>query len=695
MNQVKPSSLEEQRKVPLRVRGVAEILERHREWLDSGGEAGVRADLSHESLEGADLIDARLTNAQLNQTNLKRADLILADLRGASLLQANFEEANLLGTQFQQANLQAAVFKEATGLVSGQFAGANLFGAMLPEPISPAKELKHVSQLAARTAWLLAGLLAIHLLAWVRIFTTRDAQLLKNAPVLPFSGLQADLPFIPFYLFGPVAILGLYVWFHLYLQRLWDGASQLPAIFPDGSRLDARLPWFARWPAQTHCKWLQDNRSPLAFLEAGLAIVLLYWITPVTALLFWGRYLTLEDLRGSVVQVLLVAGSVTAAMNFPRMAGKAFRAGAATPGSEGLSLRGIPLSFEQAVPGAVGVFLVLLSAGIAAGVPHDQTWTADAGPLQIKSWAGQVLWLAGVNPFGQLAETDISARPAGWSGREEDLSQVTGAVLNRRRLQYIQAYGAFFAKARLRQADLRHAQLSETDLRAANLRGANLRFAILDNAKLKGATLQESDLRSAILTRADLREATLSSANLSTASLLDAVLDGANLYKSDLHEATLQRASLKLADLREANANHANLTSANLQEAYLSSTKLQNAQLKDAVLARAILTDADLRNSNLRGANLQGAVLGGADLSGADLQGADLLGAVGLTARQICSAASFAEAQWDENFQQEIAGTCASRVYSPPVASQANPVLGIQPAPRSLAPAQLRAIPAR
>ena len=66
------------------------------------------------------------------------------------------------------------------------------------------------------------------------------------------------------------------------------------------------------------------SQSPLAFLEAAIAILLLYWVAPVTVLLFWGRYMTLEDLRGTTLHILLVVGAIAAAMNFPRMAGKSF-----------------------------------------------------------------------------------------------------------------------------------------------------------------------------------------------------------------------------------------------------------------------------------------------------------------------------------------------------------------------------------
>jgi uncharacterized protein YjbI with pentapeptide repeats len=520
--------------------------------------------------------------------------------------------------------------------------------------------LKYVRQVASRAGWYLIAILLVNALAWLRIFTTRDPQLLRNAPAVPFFGLQADVPFVAFYLFGPVVILSLYVCFHLYLQRLWDGAAQLPAVFPDGRSLDTCLPWFARWSARMHSKWLKSTRSPLAFLEAGIAMLVLYWVAPATILLFWGRYLTLEDMRGTSALVLLEVGAITAAMGFPRMVGKAFGVDSPRPANIPKSSRWRTLLLRSAAPIAVGLILLLLSIGTIQGAPHDFGRTSESANPGIETWAAEVLWTAGYNPYAQLTEAEVSTKPPAWSGKDEDVAQVKGASLNRLKLRYIQAYGAFFAKARLWQADLRNAYLSEADLREANLRQADLQFVALDHAMLVRASLQEADLRNSNLNRANLREANLSSAVLSGATLLDATLDHASLYKADLRNVLMQRASLKQADLREANLGNANLTMANLQETYLTSTKLGNAQLKQADLSLAILTDADLRKSDLSGSDLQGAILRGADMSGANLQGADLRGAVGLTANQICSTANRAQAQLDDNLRRDVDSLCAN-----------------------------------
>jgi uncharacterized protein YjbI with pentapeptide repeats len=640
-------------------RDLANALEEHVSWLNTAGETGTRADFSRKYLAGADLVDAKLREAILNKTILKGADLTLADMRGANLLQASLAEANLLGAQFQQADLQAADLRGATGLLSSQLAGTNLFGVLLPETIRPFDGLKLTREAARKAGWLLVLSLLLNGLVWSRIFTTSDSQLVKNSSAFPFSALKSTLPFVPFYLFGPVVILVLYVCFHLYLQRLWEGIAQLPAVFPDGRRLDASISLFARWPARKRFKWLRSSQSPLAFLESAIARLLLYWATPATVLLFWGRYLTLEDLRGTMLHILLAMIAVAAAMSFPRMAVKAFGPDSPASANGNKTSRGKIALRLTSTPAAVGILLLLLSVGTFLGVPHNYRAAEIPGP-GIRAWAPDAFWAIGYNPYAQLTETDVSTKPPGWAGHEEEIGLVRGASLNRLRLRHVQAYRAFLAKAHFWQTDLRNAYLSEADLREANLRQADLQYAVLDHAQLTRAILREADLRNANLDRADLRGANLSFAVLSDATLLDAVLDGANVYKSDLRRALLQRANLRSADLREANLEDSNLMMANLGGTYLVSANLRNARLKNADLTQAILTDANLRKSDLSGAQLQGAVVRGADLDGANLQGADLRGAVGLTPAQVCLATSLRETQMDESLQQGVASLCGN-----------------------------------
>jgi uncharacterized protein YjbI with pentapeptide repeats len=632
-----------------------DILEQHREWLNSQGESGRRADLSDIHLEEVDLTDANLRKALLDKVNLRSADLLLADLRGASLLRANLRETNLLGAKLQETNLQGASLEGATGLLAGQFAGAKLFSAELPAPISFSllEGLRSLRAMARRAGGAFLAFLLLGALVWVRIASISDTQLLRDDSALPFAHSQTALPLIAFHLFGPILLLVLYGGFHLYLQRMWDAAAALPAVFPSGQRLDACLPWFARWAPRGDFQWLRDAPE-LAALEALAAKLLLYWTVPATLVLFWGRYLTVQELRGSLLQAFLIVGATAAALYFTRKAGGAFQLGAARMTSTGRW----PIRRETRVRigwlAGLALILSLFSVGIVFGAPHG-------GGAGIKAWAADALWLMGCNPYGYLARAEISAKPANWSGQEEDIAGVKGARLDGRSLRYAQGYGAFLVKAHLWQADLRNAALSEADLREANMRQAALGGAVLDRAKLRRATLQQANLAGATLTLADLREANLSFAILSGAILADARLDSANLYKADLHGTNLRRASVQGADLREVNLQDSDMTQVAAGEAYLDSAKLARAILRGGQFQRAMLTDADLRGADLSESNLQGALLRGADLSGANLQGADLRGASGLNARQVCSAATLRLAQFDDALALEVGTTCPAK----------------------------------
>ena len=92
------------------------LLEQHREWVESDGAKGQRMELARANFAGVDLTGANLQNAILNRANFQGAELLLADLRGASLVQANLQEANLLGADFHGANLEGAALEGAVGL---------------------------------------------------------------------------------------------------------------------------------------------------------------------------------------------------------------------------------------------------------------------------------------------------------------------------------------------------------------------------------------------------------------------------------------------------------------------------------------------------------------------------------------------------------------------------------------------------
>lgn len=616
-----------------------EIVEEHRAWVESHGESGRKADLAGANFEGADLMGAPLQGANLMRANLKGADLLLADLRGACLIEADLGDANLVSTNLRGASLVGANLATATGLVARQLAGASLFGASVPDSLYPFEGLAKTAAVAKVLRILLTAMTAMCAAVCFIVAKTKDAQLLKNSPFAPIPVIGNAIPMLAFYLIGPMLLAAIYIGFHFYLQRLWDALGELPAVFPDGRRLTESVPLSMVALAPARLAEPNSERSAFRFLQRLISNAIAYWMVPATLLLVWARYLTEQDWRGSLLQIFFILAAAAMSGFLPGKTNSIF--GPARPNEGHAADSAGPWRTNWLTITAIGgcLLLVLLSMGAILGAPHDISRAPELKPHDFRRWTANAFWIVGYDPFPNLTEAQISTPPRGWAG-QEDLSGVKGARLENASLRYAQAYRAFFAKARMQNADLRAAYLVEADFRGANL--------------------SNSSLASVNLSRADLRGADLMYASLENAILAGARLDGANFYDAQMTGAQLARASLAKADLRGAILQRAEMNQVNLQGAYLGSTKLEGAQLDGVQFNEAFLDSADLRNASLRSATFQGAILSGADLHGSNLDNADLRGALTLTAKQICSAASRADAQMDAPLQQQVEALCGN-----------------------------------
>jgi uncharacterized protein YjbI with pentapeptide repeats len=500
-------------------------------------------------------------------------------------------------------------------------------------------------------------------LSWLVVWMTKDFQLVTNAAIIPFlhsSTAAAALPTVQFYLIAPFALFIVYLVFHFQLQHLWDTVLELPAVFPDGRALGENEPRIVVGLLRAHFRWMNQEAPSTRVIEKTMAIFFAYWIVPATLLFYWLRYLTLQEIHGTILQELLIVGAAGVALHSTTKVGR--QAAKWTLDESFIEralgkLRGVnPVTAVIALLGA----LTFLSVGTMMGVPHGKERAPQFSAGSARRWAPAVLWSFGVDPYADITEAVISARPANWNGSDEQLPQVTGARLNGSNFRYAQAYRAFLANAHLLHAKFQGAFLSQADLRGADLGQSDLRYAILDQAQMSHVNLDRAALDGANLSRSDLRAANLSYASLAGAALVDARLDGATLYGAKLYSATLIRANFEKADLREAHLNEANLEHADMQGAYLWSAKLPGAHLNNALLGTAIFVDADLRGVDLRWAQLPGTVLTGADLSGALLDGADFRGAVGFGANQICSAKSRNGLLLDNAMQAQVTAQCGA-----------------------------------
>ena len=638
---------------------LAEILDQHKQWVESGGETGVKADLSGNNLAKADLTGVNLQGAHLHRANLAGADLSMSNLKGASLVRANLQNANLLGTELRGANLMGANAYGADGLWFGRLGGTNLFDAVLPESISAVDSSKAIADATKVARWFYFLTVGASVICLLLIAYTSDVRLLLNASALPITRFGNLLPINGLYLGGPLVLLALSLRFHFLLLRLWGSMAALPAVFPDGQTLEKDGAWYLMGLVRRHFRWQGDSRSAMTTFEAVTATILAYWIVPVTLFFFWVRYLTRQDFRGTLLQVLLVTVAIATATGVPFVVSRVLRPGdIRLPKSKNI-WRLVLRTTRAAL--AVGLILFVISLGVNRGWPSDRAAASGASVADPRRWAAGVFQSIGYRPYADLTEASLSTPlPRGVAWTDENVAKISGARLNEEDLRYARAYRAFLVNAKLWRANLEGIYLSEADLRGANLRETLLRSAVFDRASLSHAVMVSANATGANFAAADLRFADLSYGTFENAVFSNARASGASLYAVNLRNAQLLRTDLSRTDMRDTRLEHAVLSFANLEQTDLSSSRLGEANLTGAQCKGTIFLDADLKKADLRGANLAGAVLRGAQMEEANLTGADLRGTLGLTSLQVCSSLNGRSALMDADLGAEVQARCGS-----------------------------------
>jgi len=99
---------------------IKDVLAAHKEWLDSDGARGERAELKGAVMQQADLHDADLERADLSGARLSVTDLMRANLKGADLRGADLWMSDMKDTILEGADLRGADLTEVTRLTQAQ-----------------------------------------------------------------------------------------------------------------------------------------------------------------------------------------------------------------------------------------------------------------------------------------------------------------------------------------------------------------------------------------------------------------------------------------------------------------------------------------------------------------------------------------------------------------------------------------------
>src|ERR1700684_4121639 len=389
-----------------------EALGNHKQWLDSRGVEGKKANLRAAKLEGTELISANLRYADLQDANLKAADLLLADLRNTCMVRANLQDSCLVGANLEGANLEGASLESSMGLVPRQLAGTNLREASLPAQIAEFGALANFAKASQMSARMFSAVILASVISCLMIGKTKDVQLVSDSAVLPFlhsPTAAAALPTAEIYLIAPVLLLCLYLLFQYHLQRLWDTVLELPAIFPDGRALGEKQPRIITGLLRLHFHWMNQDPPSTRVIEKSISAVLAYWTVPSVLILFWSRDLTLQKIHGTILHELLVMAAVGIALYTTTQIGRPEQRWVVS----GTHKKGIVEKLRYAKPATpviiLFVLLSFLSIGTIAGVPHGIDRAPQFSATNIRRWAPKVLWSLGYEPYPDLAEAAVSA----------------------------------------------------------------------------------------------------------------------------------------------------------------------------------------------------------------------------------------------------------------------------------------------
>jgi uncharacterized protein YjbI with pentapeptide repeats len=577
-------------------------------------------DLRFANFEHASLRGARLGyGTQAWNADFSFAELCEANFEGTDLYDANFNGADIFNASFRDANLRSADLSNVRGaLRQEQLAGADLTAAKLPQSVSRLlASLDNLKSLSESAHNLFFAMLAACLYSWLTIATTTDVNLITNHASSPLPIIQTSIPIVGFFIVTPLLLLGIYFYFHFYLQKLMEEVASLPAVFQDGRPLHSKFnPWLINELVRSHFSRLKVERPFLSYVQLWISVLLAWWVVPITMFLFWGRYLRRHEWYGTIFHVVTLTVAIVGAWSLTRLIAATLRRTGRPPFNWKSTFTSRRLYQAIVVTVAGLAFFGAVSLGAIRGdLPENilERRHLDVAELRMHTLIPALMWLIGYHPFADLSGQDISIKGTNWTGKpDEEPTSVTGA--------------------KLKGADLQNAHMESSFLVGADLTHANLSNVFLANANLRRVQLSGAQLAGTNFYDADLTGANLAGVHLSSSSLLS----GANLSKADLSEARFVGTKLIDACLNNARLHDADFTSANLTYADLT-----NADLTGTNLSYADLTAANLRGANLRGTRLLGAVL----------KFADLREAHNVNANQIRSANA-----WDQAFYDDKVG---------------------------------------
>lgn len=525
------------------------------------------------------------------------------------------------------------------------------------EPLSDeAKlQLKHIEEISvnARGTWF--ALTATLLFSAIAVAGVQDKDFFTYDTALTLPIINFSVPIDSFFRAAPVIVLGLFVYLHLYLVKLWRSLGRLGSNFLGDECSDLGK---SRKLDEIVFPWLISDAAILFLKSSSLSVrgvitvlivgLLLWGAGPAVLGYFWWRSFVPHDVWlsfwvGSFFALGVLSSMLSLANFFYEI-----RQGWDPTKPNCVSKFNCSVAFGFTVcVGVASTFALVWEISLQRTSAHDFQSAGDCSDTVNDN-------LVSVDLFGfvnvpvrsaNLYNAEVVQRPKDWIPHDEAearfLSQYSGEKQKdlTGKETWIGAAKEAFDKEQKARRD---------SSRSQNFECWNMRELFAPEAFLLGAKMRKVDGRgaiflSAIMEGADLRQANLEDAKLRFAKLQTTILWDANLKDANFEKAQLTRADLSKSDLSGAKLRKANLTGVNATNAKFNRAVMEKIIAAEAQFVCAELDGADLSSAEFHNANLFGAILTGTTTDKASFDGA-------LVASADLSSANLTEAQRNSSF---------------------------------------------
>jgi len=264
----------------VKLRGATINFDLFRKVLEAGGDTSGCIFRGYSNLDSADFSDLKLKDIKFEHINFKQIQCYKTNfnncifehvtIRNHTFLNQYFNHCrfvtcNLSGTKFLGIGIIETAFQKECemknvtfyncDLTNTRFAddhgapvksldprsllGTNLHGASLPYYLNLETAIKAESEASKNARNLFIILVPLCFYIFAAVIWGESA---KDHITLPFMSLSfSDQNFLTV---ASLTIMTIFLYFHLYLQKIWDQIKYMPAIFPDGSPTWDRIsPW--------------------------------------------------------------------------------------------------------------------------------------------------------------------------------------------------------------------------------------------------------------------------------------------------------------------------------------------------------------------------------------------------------------------------------------------------------------------